>query len=534
MKKYCLKNNEMKKTVLLGFLVFLFAQCNSVKKNNAHYDALIPIEKLQEDIDFTYKKLQQLHPNLYDYITKPALDYKFDSLKTTITNPMKPLDFYKKISPIVAAVRQGHLYVYAPMILMTKKESKALLKKGIGPFSQFDFEYHNNKLYILNNKSTDSTIQVGSEVICVNGINTSDLVAEYSNYYASDGFNTTFKTRGNKDRFTTFFTIENGIKDSLVYTLKYNDTIKNRTIKRFKKETDEKKKEEVTKPKKIAIDHQKEKELRRKKRINGYNQATKDYTRNIHFVEKDSSIAVIKIRGFKNRGYKKFYKETFKKIKKYHSKNLILDLRDNTGGRLNEINYLYSFLADTAYIFLDKTQVVSKSSIIRGDYLDKVPFVIKALKTIIFPLSYTYSFITTHKDKEGYYYQKLMSREQKIKKNAFTSKIYVLINGKSFSASSILSSNLKGSNRATFVGEETGGDYNGTVAGIMPNVKLPNSDLKIRIGLMHIVPHYKTATIGHGIYPDKEIIPTIEDLINKNDTELNWILNDIKDTINTK
>lgn len=521
----------MKKIILLGFVILLFVQCNSVKKQNAHYNALIPVSKLQEDIDFTYKKLQQLHPNLYDYITKSALDYKFDSLKTTITTPLKPLDFYKKISPIVAAVRQGHLYVYAPVVQMIKKESKALLNKGIGPFSQFDFEYHNRTLYILNNKSTDSTIQVGSEVIRVNGINTSDLITEHSNYYASDGFNTTFKTRGNKDRFTTFFTIENGIKDSLVYTLKYNDTIENHTIKRFKKETSEKKKEDVIKPKKIAIDHQKDKALRRKKRINGYNQATKDYTRNIRFLEKDSSIAVIKIRGFKNRGYKKFYKETFEKINEYHSKNLILDLRDNTGGRLNEINYLYSFLADTSYIFLDKTQVVSKSSVIVGDYLDKVPFLFKAVKTIVFPLSYTYSFITTHKDTEGNYYQKLMCREQKIKKNAFTSKIYVLINGKSFSASSIIASNLKGSNRATFVGEETGGDYNGTVAGIMPNIELPNSDLKIRMGLMHIVPHYKTTTIGHGIYPDKEIIPTLNDLINKKDPEMNWILNDIKDTI---
>jgi hypothetical protein len=44
-------------------------------------------------------------------IDKPSLDYKFDSLKTTITSPLKPLGFYKKLSPLVAAVRQGHLFM---------------------------------------------------------------------------------------------------------------------------------------------------------------------------------------------------------------------------------------------------------------------------------------------------------------------------------------------------------------------------------------------------------------------------------------
>jgi C-terminal processing protease CtpA/Prc len=41
-------------------------------------------------------------------------------------------------------------------------------------------------------------------------------------------------------------------------------------------------------------------------------------------------------------------------------------------------------------------------------------------------------------------------------------KIYVMINGGSFSASSLISSNLK-TPKVTFVGEETGGAFNGTV-----------------------------------------------------------------------
>ena len=121
-----------------------------------------------------------------------------------------------------------------------------------------------------------------------------------------------------------------------------------------------------------------------------------------------------------------------------------------------------------------------------------------------------------------------MIKPQQIKKNAFDGKLYVLINGGSFSASSIISSNLKGSKRATFVGEETGGDYNGTVAGFMPIVKLPHSHLKVRIGIMNVAPYYQTEILGHGIFPDVSIQPTLEDKIQEKDPELNWILNQNK------
>jgi C-terminal processing protease CtpA/Prc len=73
-----------------------------------------------------------------------------------------------------------------------------------------------------------------------------------------------------------------------------------------------------------------------------------------------------------------------------------------------------------------------------------------------------------HKKENGNYYSSnSQSKPRAINKNAFKGKVYVMINRGSFSASSVISSNLKGSKRATFVGEETGGAYNGTVAGIM-------------------------------------------------------------------
>jgi hypothetical protein len=87
----------------------------------------------------------------------------------------------------VAAVRARHTYLYPASTQMTK-ETKALKKKGTGPFSQFDFDYFDNKL-CRKNKSYDTSIKAGSEVIAVNGISM-NLIQEYNRYYSSDGYNT--------------------------------------------------------------------------------------------------------------------------------------------------------------------------------------------------------------------------------------------------------------------------------------------------------------------------------------------------------
>jgi C-terminal processing protease CtpA/Prc len=517
----------MKKIFLFVFIVLLFVQCSSVKKHNAHLTTLIPVDQLKSDVDFTYMKLQKLHPKLYWYISKVALDSKFDSLKYTITKPITPLAFYKKLSPVVAAVRQGHTYLYPVTTQMTNRETKTLIKKGTGPFSQFDFDFFNNKLYVVKNKSCDKSIKVGSEVIAVNGIKPLDLIQEYNRYYSSDGYNTTLKTATSGKRFTSYFTVENGIKDSLTYTLKYNDSIQLITIKRYKEDSI-KKQEPKTRKRVTALDRKKSRATRKKKRVNGYDADLKNYNRNLNFMKKDSSVAIMKIRSFNKGDFRPFYRESFREIENYKSTTLILDLRDNGGGRLNEIIDLYSYLSDSTFVFLDKSEVVSKSSLMEGAYFNGGSFGVKILKAIYAPLLYSYLLLTVHKDDTGKNWYATHTRQHKVNINPFKGKIYVLINGGSFSASSLISSNLKGSKRATFVGEETGGAFNGTVAGFMPVVKLPNSELKIRIGLMMMAPHHKTQIEGRGIFPDKEISTTLEDQLKGNDPELNWILKDIK------
>jgi C-terminal processing protease CtpA/Prc len=523
----------MNKTVSLFLTTVLLMGCSSasIKKRNIHLNQLIAVNDLKADVDYTYNKIKQLHPDLYRYISKNELDLKFDSLKTTIRKPINSASFYKIVSPTVAAIRQGHTYVFAPTKILDKKESEALIKKGTGPFSQFEFGLFNDKIYVIRNKSDNPTIKTGSEVVAVNGVKPIDLINEHNRYYSSDGYNNTFKTAKNGGRFSNFFFHDYGYKDTIQYDFKINDSIKRITTVRNNKDTSGTKTKKIV-PEKIVVDRLIAKASKHRKRISGYNKSENIYNRNLRFIQKDSSVALMKINSFRLGNYTTFYKESFTKIEQYKTNTLILDLRNNGGGALSEIEKLYSYLSDSSYVFLDKSEVVSRSSLFKAGYFSGGSIAKKAIKAVFAPLVYGYLLLSVHKNENGKIYIANQSKLRKTNKKAFKGKLYVLINGGSFSASCIISSNLKGSKRATFVGEETGGAFNGTVAGFMPLKKLPNSKIQIRIGTMSIAPHFKTDIEGHGIYPDVAIQPTLEDAINGNDPELNWVLEDIKSKYN--
>lgn len=518
----------MKKIIIL-LIITILTSCSSIKNHNAQLNDLISVTDSKSDVDLAYSKIKKLHPNLYYYISKKDLDQKFDSIKNTITKPITSFELYKKLSPVVAAVRQGHMFTSPAVKQYTSKETKILKAKGTGPLSQFDYEFFGDKMYVVKNKSYNKKIAVGTEVMSINGQKPIDFYNEFKSRFSSDGYNTTFQKNIVGKRFGSLYSLTNGIKDSINFEFKKNDSLKTVVIKQGITDSTAIKRKLLKQPlttTEIAKLKADQAIFKAKKTIYGYDPVTKNYNRDLRFIEKDSNIAILKIKSFTKGKYKPFYKLVFEKIATNKSKILILDLRDNTGGRANEIQDLYSYLADSTFVFYDDAEITSRFSIIKN-YLNSGSILSRFIKIATAPIPVPFLYFMTTKKNDGKFYMKYRE-ETKIKKNNFKGKIYVLINGSSFSASSLLASNLKGSKRAYFVGEETGGDYNGTVAGQMPTVVLPKSKIKIKIGLMNMVPFYKTDVLGHGIYPDKEILPTIQNRIDGVDPEMDWIMEDVK------
>ena len=98
---------------------------------NEHITSLHPVEDLQSDVDKIYKQLKKHHPKLYQYTPKTVLDFKFDSLKSSITKPMNSRQFYKKLAPVLAHVKQGHISISSANKRFTRKERKQLKEEKV-------------------------------------------------------------------------------------------------------------------------------------------------------------------------------------------------------------------------------------------------------------------------------------------------------------------------------------------------------------------------------------------------------------------
>lgn len=501
----------MRRIVLLLVVISVWS-CQSVERYNQHFSTPILAKQLQQDVDFTYQKLQKHHPSLYEFIPKQQLDFKFDSVKQSITQPLTPIQFYKKLAPVVAEVRQGHLRLRMPNKKLTQQQ-REIIKKKSGLFSQFQYVVEDNRLFIKENKDSVKNIAKGTEILKINDIPTQDLLKEYSRFFSSDGYNSTFKKYILAKNWADFYTSEHGFQDSAKLETQLGEEVKTLWISRTEKAKD---KEKTT--------HKKEENAKNntptKKSIN-----TKHYQ--LNFLEKDSSIAVMTIEAFKFWESPRFYRKSFETLQKSGTKFLILDLRNNPGGALLSIKNLYAYLAKEPFRLAKPMEITKPSSAYFYSYrFKRLPFT--AFDLYQYPI---YALLTAPhiRKKEGKYYLKSTeSRVTRPKKTAFGGEIFVLINGGSFSASSVLASKIKNDQRALLVGEETGGANDGTVAGKYILTKLPHSKLSLPIGLYKIEPNITPTNTQKGVTPHHEIVPNLNQILQKEDVEMKWVLEQIK------
>ncbi|WP_228430004.1 S41 family peptidase [Chryseobacterium binzhouense] len=496
-------------------LAVIFSSCTSVKNYNEQRLEMISPENLRKDVDFAYSKLQQLHPKLYWYISKKELDYKFDSIKNTINKPLNSVQFYFKLQPVIAQIKEGHLSLRMPAKRFSKKEIKTLKNKK-GLFGRFEYRLEGEHLYFTENKDSVENIKPGTELLSINDEPVSKYIIKYSKLINSDGENTTFQPYYLNDVFFNFYVAEKGILDSAKIETLYENKRKQIILKRQSKNEKELEKEKT------------DRKRTPEKKINDYVAFSNSYNRSFKFLDRDSTVAYMKIKSFSGTFSQKFYKETFSKIKNAQSSYLIIDIRNNYGGSLSEINNLYSYLAKEPFVLIKPSELTSRMSPFRTNYFRKANPLQYTFKSLAYPGYFFYQAFNVYKGKDGIvYYKRKENKSTKPKEDAFSGKVYVLINGSSFSASSVISSKLKYNKRAVLVGEETGGANDGTVAGFYSYQKLPHSKIEFPIGLLLVQPNIEFEGKQRGVVPDVEVIESLQDVIDKKDVQLEWILNNI-------
>ncbi|MEM8892211.1 MAG: S41 family peptidase, partial [Bacteroidota bacterium] len=196
--------------------------------------------------------------------------------------------------------------------------------------------------------------------------------------------------------------------------------------------------------------------------------------------------------------------------------HLILDLRNNEGGSEHHQMEFMSYLYGKPF------------KLYQNIYLSHLDF--RPLKEIIIerdPKDLLFNNDDEYMRKissnlwiNNYKYSRNLNL-QPPKENLFKGKLYVLINGSTFSSAADLAADIRKTTEATFIGEESGGTFEGPTGGNTIVVQLPHSKIMIRISPnIHVGYMYQKHPIGRGVLPDYEIEYSIEDYLQRKDLEL--------------
>lgn len=494
--------------------------CSSVREYNATItEKKHSVQALRQDIDLTHQILKDGHPGLYWYISKKQLDFKFDSLKNAIQEPLTTKQFYQKLSPVVAAIKCGHTALRFPSVIQKDKTEREATKNKIYPLSQFSYAVANDKLIVINNKSKNKSIKTGTEILEIDGLAPREIFNIVSTGFSYDGYNSLSKNKRIERNFSQLYKIYFAEQDSVAIKFKTDTTVINTFVTVFDKKKDAEAKKKLDTAKavaKVPVKKLPETKKYRGKKVND------EYQLDFKFLDKEKDIAYLKIKSFSvpTANFPQFYKQAFDSITLSKSKNLVIDIRNNPGGLLSSSLELFSYLTDKDFVYLAKP--INNGGFNADKYATGV-------KKVRYYLTGFNDNSNIYEDDEGNFFSFMKGYQpQKPHKNNYKGKVYVLINEFSFSASSLLSANLKGIKRATFVGTETGGGFNQCTAGRMPVITLKNSKLALRFGLNRMAPIYQQNVYGRGVFPDVEIQSTLQDRISNYDRELQWILTDIK------
>ena len=210
---------------------------------------------------------------------------------------------------------------------------------------------------------------------------------------------------------------------------------------------------------------------------------------------------------------RRFIKKTFKKIDRQQINNLILDLRGNGGGDVGLYVLLNKYLCKTPFKVADTTYAVAKSLRPYTKYIRKGFY--NNIALIFF----------SRKKKDGNYHYGFWERHfyKPKQRHHYDGKLFVLTNGPTFSAASLLCNSIKGQSNVLLVGEETGGGWHGNSGILIPDITLPNTKLRVRLPLFKMVQFNHVPKTGRGIAPDVFIPQTIEGVKYSLDRKMDYV-----------
>ncbi|MFC0513726.1 S41 family peptidase [Mucilaginibacter angelicae] len=406
-------------------------------------------------------------------------------MATTIDHPLNEIEFWQILQNIVVKIGSGHTTIVPSSSSVNHYNA---LSHEVLPFLIY---IQKDKLYLKRfiNK-TDSSFRVGDEILRINGEKSYSLLMRIRNLCSGDGLSNSFKDyRLQQGAFNQIYNILYGDLSSFDVVYKSGTEIKTKTVQAATIQSNMSLDLSTTKNQYHSIYSLPQ--LQQTDSVNAKH--TVLYSTNSPYT------AILKINEFDYKDFKVFHEQVFRSLKNRNIKNLILDLRGNPGGYDRICIDLMKYLLGKNFYFSPAEEGHTNINI--------------AMKTIDNP-----DFHSADTTLITYSPYKIINQENKLQspyKNTFSGSLYLIVDGGTFSAASLLAVAIKDQRKNTFVvGRETGGNKSGSDGGQILSVTLPNTRFQLIIPLLWAYSVDKQENNGYGLKPDIEIVYSAMDVYN--------------------
>jgi len=430
-------------------------------------------EDVISDLTYLHETLQNAHHSPFAYTSKATLDSAYAAIKSNLnTDSVSSLAATNAFQRLAAVLKNGHTGVFFPI--------PEYISYGSGGGTLFPLEValEEDKVLIRRNHAKEADVPLGAELLSINGKAMGDILETiYPQISAERPY---FKKA--KVEYLSLPRLHwqmFGPQAEYEVKIKQDGQVKTLTLQ----------------PIRVFEDY----EDVRTDVVNAQ--------MNLRFLENAAYLNPGNFGG-DLKSYKSFIDSAFVEIKAAKKKNLIIDLRSNSGGDDPFSDYLVSYIADKPFRWTNDFSLRSSA-------------VLKAhTRTGDTTTAYSKA-ILAHKNGEVFPYA-FSEYEPQAKKKRFKGKVYVLVNRQSHSMSAVCAAQIQDYGWGTIVGEETG-EYPSLYAAIFPFV-LPKTGVTVSISKGYI-------TRVNGSKKEEGVIPDLiirDHLLDENDEILDGLLKRIE------
>jgi hypothetical protein len=464
-------------------------------------------EALREDYDLLQDILQKFHPSLYWYTPKDSMDRVFTTYRNAIRDSMTEQQFgFGILAPVTTTIRCGHT-----SFSFSKQYSNFFRGLPLPSFPLFMKIWGDTMVVLENRNRRDSAFRRGTRITSINGMNAAGLTRTMFQYMPTDGYAENINYIRLSAAFPYYHRNIFGL--SRVYRVGYLDSVNHeqvRLVPMYEPMPDTAAGKKTEAPKRP-----KPKKPSRSERLRESRSMVVDTAANT---------ALMEIQSFDNGfGLKKFYRQSFRRLRKESVDNLVIDIRNNGGGKVDNYTALARYLRDKPFKVADTAFTLRKHFRGYGRYFQSNEVNWLAMQL----------FTSGKKDGVHHfrYWENHVFRPRR--KNRYGGSIYLVISGPTFSASSLFCNTMKGQANVTLVGEETGGGAYGNNGLLIPQVTLPHTGIRVRVPLFRLVQYQHPPKNGQGVQPDVLVTPTVEAVTKGTDLKMEKVRSLIRDARNT-